>query len=126
MDLNVCVRTYVRVKRAGLRGDDENTYLYKGRGIGQITSARVVSCRVMLSVLLFVVWHIDDFPPSPLPASPKSTPSLTLESHLWSRQLYYYRPWLARACNIPLSTDQVAAWTWVTAARLVRTLGSTV
>ena len=72
MDLNVCVRTYVRVKRAGLRGDDENTYLYKGRGIGQITSARVVSCRVMLSVLLYVVWHIDDFPSCPCLQAPSS------------------------------------------------------
>lgn len=46
-----------------------SAYLYKGRGIGQIVSARVVSCRAVscsLSALPSVVCGtFDNFPSSP-------------------------------------------------------------
>lgn len=93
--------------------------MYKGRGIGQVVSARVVSCSLLCSALLSIVWHFWTIFPRPLPASPESSLSLTLESHLGpDNSIITALGWPRRA--IPLSADQVAAWTWVTAARLVR------
>lgn len=84
-------------------------------------SCRVV-CRVMLcSAFMSVIWHVDDFPSSPCLHAPSFSPSLTLESHLGpDNSIITTLGWPGPAI-FPLSTDQVTAWTWVTAARLVRT-----
>lgn len=81
-----------------------------------VVSCRVVSCSALLCCLLCGTFN--NFPSSPARGC---SLSLTLESHLGpDNSIITALGWPGRA--FPLSADQVAAWTWVTAARLVRTL----
>lgn len=80
--------------------------MYKGRGIGQIVSARVVWwCRVMLCSAVLSCGTFDNFPSSP---ARECSLTLTLESHLGpDNSIITALGWPGRA--IPLSADQVAA-----------------
>lgn len=121
----MCAYAEVRVWRGQdrERGRRERIFVQgqRDRSDRVLGSCRIVSCCVMLSVCSAVCGvALSTIFPRPLPASPESSLSLALESHLGpDNSIINALGWPRRA--IPLSADQVAAWTRVTAARLVRT-----